>query len=178
MKKGPTQKEESTATLTCIPKADYLKFKPRPKLRPVDFPLNSPDGRVNSMGQFTATTTYKGTNYMFQAIVLTDSSSRLLSKDVAEAMGIIKYVEEVRHDVFGDFGLLKGEPIRIRLKPDAQPYNLATPRRISAPLLNPLKKELDRMRENGIISPITEPTAWCSPIVVMKANGKIRICVD
>ena len=167
------------ADLTCIPKADYLKFKPRPKLKPVDFPLNSPGGRVNSMGQFTATTTYKGTNYKFQAIVLTDSSSRLLSKDVAEAMGIIKYVEEVRHDVFGDFGLLKGEPVRIRLKPDAQPYNLATPRRISAPLLNPLKKELERMMENGIISPITEPTAWCSPIVVvMKPNGKLRICVD
>ena len=35
------------------------------------------------------------------------------------------------------------------------------------------------MVSNGIISPITEPTEWCSPIVVvLKKTGRIRLCVD
>ena len=35
------------------------------------------------------------------------------------------------------------------------------------------------MQSEGIISKIDEPTAWCSGMVVIpKANGKIRICVD
>ena len=40
--------------------------------------------------------------------------------------------------------------------------------------------ELDRLEELRVIQPITEPTDWCSPIVVVpKANSeKVRICVD
>ena len=35
------------------------------------------------------------------------------------------------------------------------------------------------MESEGIISKIDEPTAWCSGMVVIpKANGKIRICLD
>lgn len=31
----------------------------------------------------------------------------------------------------------------------------------------------------GVISKVTQPTAWCAGIVVVpKANGKIRLCVD
>ena len=35
------------------------------------------------------------------------------------------------------------------------------------------------MLQEGIISPVTEPTEWCSGIVVVpKPNGTVRICVD
>ena len=35
------------------------------------------------------------------------------------------------------------------------------------------------MVANDIITPITEPTEWCSPIVVvLKKTGRIRLCVD
>ena len=172
-------KADSGADIGCIPESDYLQLKPRPSLKSIQFPLTSPGGKVNCLGQFDAKTVYKGTKYTFPVCVLKQSHSRLLSRSAAAGMGILRFVEEVRPDVFGDFGLMKGEPVRIRLKPDAQPYNLGTPRRISAPLLSPLKKELERMVQNKIISPVTYPTAWCAPIVVvMKPNGKLRICVD
>ena len=97
-------------------------------------------------------------------------------------MGFVKLVANanVTDDVFGDFGFMKScPPVRIKLKRDAIPYKLSCPRRLSEPLLKPVKEELDRMVLNGIIEPITEPTSFCSPMVpVLKKNGKVRICID
>jgi hypothetical protein len=42
-----------------------------------------------------------------------------------------------------------------------------------------VKSELDAMIKQGVISPVTEPTTWCSGMVVVpKKNGNIRLCVD
>ena len=42
-----------------------------------------------------------------------------------------------------------------------------------------VKSELKRMEENGIISPVEGHTKWCAGMVVVpKAKGKVRICVD
>ena len=173
-------KADSGADIGCIPQLDYERMIPRPTLLPTRFPLKSPGGRVDCLGQFDATTQYKGQIYTFPICVIRgETASRLLGRSAAHRMGILKFIEEVSDDVFGEFGLMKGDPVRIRLKPDAQPYNLATPRRISAPLLKPLQEELNRMVANDIITPITEPTEWCSPIVVvLKKTGRIRLCVD
>ena len=172
-------KVDSGADITCLPEADYRRLTPSPRLEPTRLSLTSPGGNVECQGQFVATTTFRQKNYSFPVCVLKKCKSRLLSRNVAVGMGIIKFVEEIRSDVFGDFGLMKGDPVRIRLRPDAQPYNLATPRRISAPLMEPLKEELQRMEKNEIITRVTAPTEWCSPIVVaLKSNGKIRVCID
>ena len=170
---------DSGADVTCLPESDYKRLSPSPRLEQARLALTSPGGKVECKGQFVATTTFRQKNYSFPVCVLKNSKSRLLSRNVAVGMGIIQFVEEVRDDVFGDFGLLKGDPVRIRLRPDAQPYNLATPRRVSAPLMKSLKEELQRMETNDIITRVTAPTEWCSPIVVaLKSNGKIRVCMD
>ena len=42
-----------------------------------------------------------------------------------------------------------------------------------------MKKEIDHMLKDEVISPVTEPTDWCSGFVVVpKANDAVRICVD
>ena len=42
-----------------------------------------------------------------------------------------------------------------------------------------LEKELRRMQELGIITPVSEPTDWVSSIVtVEKPNGSLRVCLD
>ena len=47
------------------------------------------------------------------------------------------------------------------------------------PLYQETKAEIERMLENGVISPVDEPTEWCAPMVVTpKANNKVRVCVD
>ena len=42
-----------------------------------------------------------------------------------------------------------------------------------------MQEEIKRMEQLGVIELIDEPTEWCSPIVVVpKAHGRVRICVD
>ena len=46
-------------------------------------------------------------------------------------------------------------------------------------MLPKVKNEIDSMLQQGVISPVTIPTEWCSGIVpVPKANEQVRICVD
>ena len=72
-----------------------------------------------------------------------------------------------------------GDPYEIRLRPDSKPFALCVPRRIAIPLRERVRAELKIMEETGIISSVDEPTPWCSGMVVVpKANGSIRICVD
>lgn len=68
----------------------------------------------------------------------------------------------------------------IKLDSNAQPYSLSVPRRVSFPLMNKVKAELQRMQDKGVISKVDQPTEWCSGMVaVPKANSdQIRICVD
>ena len=45
--------------------------------------------------------------------------------------------------------------------------------------LQETKAEIERVLENGVISPVDEPTEWCAPMVVTpKDNNKVRVCVD
>jgi len=42
-----------------------------------------------------------------------------------------------------------------------------------------VRNELDRMERLGVISQVEDPTEWCAGMVVVpKANGQVRICVD
>ena len=40
-------------------------------------------------------------------------------------------------------------------------------------------EELERLSSEGIIKPVTQPTAWLTNILVKeKSNGKLRVCID
>ena len=46
-------------------------------------------------------------------------------------------------------------------------------------LKEPLKLELDRLTDKGILQPVHAPTDWVSSMVLAtKRNGKIRLCTD
>ena len=72
------------------------------------------------------------------------------------------------------------QPYSIKLKDDVEPYAVSTPRRVPHPILPRLEAELKKLQELDVIFPVTKPTEWCAPIVVVpKANGKdVRLCVD
>ena len=110
-------------------------------------------------------------------------SHNLLGRSVAKRMGLVMRVNAVASDllegVFGDIGLFKCDPVKIELKPDAEPYTLTTPRRIPFPLLPKVEAELRRMLSLGIIEEVTDPTNWCAPMVpVEKEDKEVRVCVD
>ena len=80
--------------------------------------------------------------------------------------------------LFKGLGKLKGE-YTIRLKDDAKPFCLYTPRRVPLPLMKKVEQEIAALAKSGVIEPIDEPTDWCAPMVVVpKPNGNLRLCVD
>lgn len=125
---------------------------------------------------------YKGVNYTFWIYVMEGPfTTNLLGRKTAIKMGLVHRVErlESNEDVFGDIGLLNCDPVKIVLRPDAQPYSITTPRRIPFPILPQVEEELKRMQSLGIIEEVKEATDWCAPMVpVIKKNKKPRICVD
>lgn len=67
----------------------------------------------------------------------------------------------------------------IVLKPDASPFALTSPRRIPLPLYRKTRTELQRIQEVGLSTAATQPTGWCTPMVVVrKPLRALRICVD
>ncbi len=80
----------------------------------------------------------------------------------------------------GRIKTMNGENFHITLREDAQPFCVNTPRAIPFAFRDKLKAELDLLQEQGIITPVTEPTEWCAPIVVTPKKGtdQIRMCVD
>lgn len=84
-----------------------------------------------------------------------------------------KYPKVFRENV----GQMEGE-YRIRIDSEADPVQNA-PRRVPVALRDKLKETLDDLQQQDIITAVTTPTAWInSMVVVPKANGKLRICLD
>ena len=80
----------------------------------------------------------------------------------------------------GEVTAMEGETFAIALMEGAKPFCVKTPRTVPFAYRDKLKKELDQLQQQGIITPVTEPTEWCSPIVVTPKKGteRIRLCVD
>ena len=56
---------------------------------------------------------------------------------------------------------------------------LSIPRRVAIPLMPKVREELERMEKLGVIQKVEDPTEWCAgTVVVPKADGQVRICVD
>jgi len=72
------------------------------------------------------------------------------------------------------------ETFHITLREDAVPFCVKTLRSILFAYRDKLKAELDLLQEQGIITPVTEVTEWCVPIVVTpkKGSDRIRMYVD
>ena len=118
---------------------------------------------------------------------MTGARQALLGRPAIEALKVVEKVNEVEATdfkaefpkLFKGLGKLDGPDYVIKLKPDAKPHALCTPRRVPVPLLSQVREELSRMEQMEIISKVDEPTEWCAGMVVVpKPNGKVRICVD
>lgn len=80
-------------------------------------------------------------------------------------------------DLFTGVGLLDGD-VHLEVDPSVPPVKMP-PRRLPIPIKQTVKDELDAMCRDGIIEPVTEPSAWISALlVVRKPNGKVRLCID
>lgn len=114
----------------------------------------------------------------------------ILSRDASKQLGIVQ-----RLNLVGALPNVMGDPktahpklfsglgytkilYKVKLRLDAEPWALMTPRIVVIPPLGKTKSQFEEMIKMGIIDPIQEPTEWCSKIVLLrKPNGEVRTCV-
>ncbi len=106
-----------------------------------------------------------------QAVSRPETSQNVTSEDLVKEFPAV-FSDEVRP--------MEGENFHIAVTDDAKPFCVKTPRTIPYAYREKLKAELQSLEEQGIIAPVTYPTAWCAPIVVAPKKGSedIRMCVD
>ncbi|XP_049524062.1 uncharacterized protein K02A2.6-like [Dermacentor silvarum] len=142
------------------------------------------------LGTFDAALSWRGRQVKERLYVVAGQEQPLLGYPAIVALGVVKFVgavapalpdappREVPPALFTGLGTFP-EEYTIRIKPDAVPYALSTARRIPIPLRDVVKKELDKMEQEGVIRCVDEPTDWCAGLVVVpKPAGGYRLCVD
>lgn len=139
-------------------------------------------GKFKAQGYFRATLKFQDRTH-FEDIYVIEDASHLLSCTASTALGLVKFTCSVYAEQFPSLFTGLGKmlhPYDIKLREDTEPYAVHTPRRVAHPVLPKLEAELKRLQDLDVISPVTKPTEWCAPIVVVpKANGKdVRLCVD
>ena len=77
-------------------------------------------------------------------------------------------------DTIGNFK----EKAKLILKEDAEPF-IDHPRKFAIHIKEDLKRELDKMKNDGIIRKIQGHTDWCSSLTLpRKKDGSICVCLD
>ena len=180
-------KIDTGADVTVIPKSVFKKI-PDVTLKSPTKTLSGTSCRTLQVkGQFTANLNYQDKEATEEVYVVKSLNRSLLGRPAIEALGLVQRVNAVQTKtdlvkqfpkLFEGLGKLE-EEYKILLRDDARPYALSTPRRIAIPLLPKVKAELERMEEMRVVSRVREPTEWCAGMVVVpKADGSVRICVD
>ena len=92
-------------------------------------------------------TLYKGEKFHYLVQVVKGTTTSLLGRGPCVRLGLIARILAVEaHSVPEPvIGTLKGDPVKIMLKGNAQPYSVATARRVPIPLMPKVKAELEHM---------------------------------
>lgn len=191
-------KLDTGADETCIPLCTYESMKSKlPVMKKSKKELHACDGKkLDICGRFTVTIETDEKITVQDVYVIKGLHHALLGGPAIRALNLFQkteFVETVKTSdeaepnkkwknespkLFKGLGRIKNE-YTIKLKSDAQPYAVNTPRKIAHPRLPKVKKELNRMEKMGVISKIETYTEWCSHMVVVpKPNGDVRICLD
>ena len=140
------------------------------------------------LGQFNGTFQMGQKESLQTVFVVRGLKANLLGLPAIKSLQVLKRLDTVPSaelsiqqrfpKVFWGLGTL-GDPYVIKLKADAKPYVLYTPRNIPIPLRDKVREELVHMEAMGVISKVTQPSQWCAGMVVVpKSSGAVRICVD
>ena len=79
--------------------------------------------------------------------------------------------------MFQGLGRLK-DSYSIEIDESVRPV-VHAPRRVPVPVREKVRKKLDELESDGVLTPVTEATDWVSSkVIVQKPSGQIRICLD
>ena len=130
------------------------------------------------------TLSYKGKSCSQPVYVVRELQQNLLGLPAIQALNLLTQADTLQKTpvhqqfpaVFTGLGTIQ-DSFEIKLKPDAQPHALFTPRNVPIPLHKKVQDELARMESLGVISRVEDPTPWCTGMVVVpKKSGSVRMC--
>ena len=123
------------------------------------------------LGQFQATLAHRHKTSTQMLYVVQGLKTNLLGLPAITSLNLLCRMDTVACDLdviharyptlFKGLGTL-GEDYTIKVKDDATPYALCTPRNVAISLREKVKVEIHRMESNGVISKVTTPTPWCA----------------
>jgi len=140
------------------------------------------------IGQFTANLGCKHTSCKQIVFVVKDLKQNLLGLPAITSLNLISRlnslslsstnVQKLYPQLFQGLDTL-GDEYEVSLKNYSKAIALHAARNVPLPLCSKVHDELKRMEAMGVISPVSEPSPWCSGMVVIpKPSGQVRICVD
>lgn len=138
---------------------------------------NSP---LTILGSFVADITVGVKTIQAEFLVVKGGQRCLLGDRTAKQLGVLQvglHVSQVKNSTH-PFGKIKGIKAYIQMNPEATPV-FQPMRRIPLPLEEAVANKIDELLKRDIIEVKTGPTSWVSPLVIVgKANGEPRVCVD
>ena len=165
-------KLDTGAEVTAVSEATYKQVYGKRLEHPTRVLYGPAYQSLKVLGQFRGQLTVKDKSHQETIFVVRGLKNNLLGLPALTALKLVQRVEstysslaDVKKEfptVFSGLGNF-GEPYTIKLKDDAKPRALHTPRNVPIPLREKVSDELKRMESLGVISKVSEPTpAWLS----------------
>lgn len=167
-------KMDTGAEVTVISEKEYCTLE-RTKLEKPSRVLYGPARQpLEVLGQFSERLTYGEHSHSEDIFVVRDLHNNLLGLTAITGLHLIQRINATHQGsadilkkfpkVFTGLGTLGGD-YTIRLKEDAHPFALYTPRRVPFSLRSQVQDELSRMEALGVISKVKDPTPWCAGVL-------------
>ena len=110
-----------------------------------------------------------------QLITVNYDNFKQLHSIVSETDNMLQQYRFIFDD--NSLGCLPDE-VSIVVDENAKPVQ-CPPRKVPISVKPKLKEELSNLIDLNVITPVTEPTDWCSQMSIQtEKNGKLRICID
>lgn len=136
--------------------------------------------KIPVKGEAEIETSIKGRKRKVRYIIVNENVTPILGKSTCVTMNLVKKVDSTlkkEDDIFSGIGCIKNYKYDIDLV-DNPKLPICPARKIPHSIRQQVKQELDSMVEQEIIKPVTKPTPAVSPMVVVRKNNKIRLCID
>lgn len=134
------------------------------------------------LGSFFTDIIIQGKRKMATFFVVGEGQRCILGDSTAKTLGVLKIGAEVNQlsevELNVPFGKIKDVQVNIHMNPTFKPV-FQPVRRVPLPYESAVNLKLDQLLAQDIIEVETGPTTWVSPLVVVgKANGEPRVCLD